>query len=680
MSRRKLIDIQYFSNKDLLLIHEIIDGIRTYTPMFKPTYSFSVLNEEHPIKRDDFFVPVSNVTNYPNIPFSARHMHIAGVLGYDKKEVRSLRGDALKQFKREVMLNPRLFFADNSITFDANMNYQQYFKEEIDPTIQTKILSFDIEVHSDYHFNIYKVLLEILKIDSIESLDNFKKIDFSKSLKISNSSIIKMDIEKNYMLFMNDVYNKVPNISYKDLVLATQSQYTTMEYLVYITDYVNDFMNNFYNNLGFPDQNKAANRIDAISAYDNLEACMYLYLLIIPEDIKRDFNEWLIDSTKVSDELSIILDAYKLKIFLNAHKTFPKENKEFMADFSSTLESYCKTGDEYSASMLHDILIKIKEMLPEVDSLKNISIKFKPFFDELSLIKAFFTDIREVIQPNVMMAHNMFFDVVTLYNRLYRYNENPNYWFNQYGYEDVDDDSEILEVDFRIDFKAKNKKQDKSYVKVAGLVILDSLLLIAKTSQRERDFSLDACATDMLKETKFKYDSDSIINLYSDNIRQFCIYSTLDTFLVDRLNFKMGFVDMFQALLDDCCSVWSEYAMKSIFLTNITKKELLLNNGLATRNNISEVLNAGADDSKFEGAYVTSLEKVLTFGLHDDAFDCDASAFYPSTIIQNNVMTDKLLLKFEDKSLYQAYLTTSKISFSQRYLNGFDLETIYERL
>lgn len=604
MSKRKLIDIQYYSNKDMILMHEIVDGVRTYTPIYKPTYSFSVLKPEFEAKREDFFVPVDRVDNFTGIPFSSRHYAIAEILGYDKKEIKNLRGDALKNFKKEVMLNPRLFFADNSITFDTNMNYQQYFKEEIDPTIQTKILSFDIEVHSDYHFNIYKVLLTILDLNDENDLTLFKtRDDILKTLKISNSSVLKMDIEKNYMLFMNDVYNKTPKISYKDLVLATQSVYTSMEYLEFIKEYIRDNMNDFYNNLGFPDQNKAANRIDAISSYDSLEACMYLYLLVLPEDINRDFNEWLIDSTKVSDELSLILDAYKQKIYLNAHKTFPKQNKEVITELSTHLEDFCRTGNEYSRLFLEETLERIKALLPEIESLKNITLKFKPFFDELSLIKAFFTDIREVIQPNVMLAHNMFFDVVTLYNRLYRYGENPNYWFNQFGYE-TDDSENDLEVDFRIDFKAKNKKQDKSYVKVAGLVILDSLLLIAKTSQRERDFSLDACAVDMLKETKFKYDSDSIINLYSDNIRQFSIYSCLDTFLVDRLNNKMGFIDMFQALLDDCCSVWAEYAMKSIFLTNITKKELLMNNGLATRNNISEVLNAGADDSKFEGALI----------------------------------------------------------------------------
>ena len=53
---------------------------------------------------------------------------------------------------------------------------------------------------------------------------------------------------------------------------------------------------------------------------------------------------------------------------------------------------------------------------------------------------------------------------------------------------------------------------------------------------------------------------------------------------------------------------------------------------------------------------------------------------YPSTIIENNVMTDKLVLKFEDKELYQCYLTTSKICFANRFLNGSNVESIMSKL
>ena len=296
------------------------------------------------------------------------------------------------------------------------------------------------------------------------------------------------------------------------------------------------------------------------------------------------------------------------------------------------------------------------------------------------MIKAFFTDIRMKIKPNVLLAHNMFFDVITLYNRLYRYNENPDYWFAQIGYEDLNDDNEILATDFRIDYKAKNKKQDKSYVKVPGLIILDSLLLVAKTSQRERDFSLNAIAMDFLKESKFEFDAKDITELYTSNIRQFCVYSCLDTFLVDNINEKMDYVGLFQTLLNECRSCWSEYAMKSIFLTNVIKYYLLSEFKLITRNNIADILNDSDSDEKFEGAFVTSLEKVLTYGLHRYAFDVDATAMYPSCIINNGIMTDNLLLKFEDRDLYRTFLMISKISFAQKYMNGFTIEEIYSRL
>ena len=35
-------------------------------------------------------------------------------------------------------------------------------------------------------------------------------------------------------------------------------------------------MQNFFNNLGFPEQDKAHSRVDAISAYDNVTKTMFL--------------------------------------------------------------------------------------------------------------------------------------------------------------------------------------------------------------------------------------------------------------------------------------------------------------------------------------------------------------------------------------------------------------------
>ena len=46
---------------------------------------------------------------------------------------------------------------------------------------------------------------------------------------------------------------------------------------------------------------------------------------MIPEDINPKFANWIIDKNLVEAELSLLLEGYKVKMFLNSHKTFKKK-------------------------------------------------------------------------------------------------------------------------------------------------------------------------------------------------------------------------------------------------------------------------------------------------------------------------------------------------------------------
>ena len=684
MQKRRLVDIQYYYETDSVLFHEIIDGKRVYNELKNPTLDYAIvdLNKRTPHPQD-FFIPVSDV-KWQRCSYINRYKEQGLSLGYTEEQIHSFKGEMYNEFKKIVRHSPYIYFGDNSITFQEKLRYvNTTYKDQIDETLPAKVLSFDIEVHDDFSPEFVEInnLLKshgiLISDKMVDKISNFIKYDeislLSKEISLSKND----DIYSTAKMLLGSIVTKYRNGEIQEA-----------------RDEINDYLRlieeeRFTLFTGFPDESIAPAKIDAISAYDNIEKKMYMYLLKVDVDIRdSDLNTLETCDIKINEYLKMV----KLRIFINSDKLWTKEYPELVESYNNETSNFHKNCNEENYLLT---LKSVQEIFPIIgedrfNEIINITTEVFVFDNELSLMEKFFKDVRFTIQPNFILAHNNKFDFLTLYNRLVKHGKTPELYFNQVGpfftdedlsYEDMEN---IQKISIRVDYKAPNNKQDKTYFKVPGVVWLDTQLMIAKTSQRERDFSLNAVSRDFLKESKFQYEG-VIQELYKTNPSDFVIYSAVDTMLVDQLNNQMQLVANFQTIIDGTFSSWSEHSLKSVYLTNLTKYETLFNQKLITRNNLNipnydEREKDENDGPGFSGAYVTDLEAVKSYGLVEDAYDCDASTFYPRNIIDNNIMTDKLIGQFEDLEFYREYLIISKMTFASKYLGTSSRQVIYDKL
>lgn len=80
-------------------------------------------------------------------------------------------------------------------------------------------------------------------------------------------------------------------------------------------------------------------------------------------------------------------------------------------------------------------------------------------------------------------------------------------------------------------------------------------------------------------------------------------------------------------------------------------------------------------------AYNTDLSGTAdTFGLYENLFDLDFSAFYPNCAITTNLCVDKLIFTTPEKKKHNDYMFMTKIAFGNKYLNLPDSKEIFEDL
>lgn len=694
---RKLVDMQYHYDTDSILVHEIVDGERKYSFIDKPKLYFGVLDTSKEgakpfIEKINkaYFVPAELMKWY-NVPYKTRHEKLLEMTGYEKQYIKSLSSEQLRELKKECMANPYLYYADNSIEFQEKINYSRTFKDEIDSSIKLHVCSFDIEVHDFFNTDIF-----------VHVRDNIieKNCDLSYYLSLNHQNIISNVFNKhrNKLLessinTLDDIYNFidsdfVKNTVYQDYYIMRIVPYGISKYVLnespenYNRERLQELLNLVYEtfhrmdyttNVGFPDEEVAPSAVDAISLYSDKESKMYMYLVHFPFDTSENCAEKF---EEYHDALKYYLNAMNMKIFINNDKSFRNDNKELVEKINESL-----TNKPYERI---DELVKEVELKIGKDKFETIfgfiDLEIKTFENEASLLGEFFRDLRFNIQPNVLLAHNVKFDFLTLYNRLYLYyRTNPNLYFSQVGPFFTDSPETITEpftAEIRLSHNTTNKR-DNTYFDVPGLVVLDSQSLIAKTSFRERDFSLNAVCRDYLKETKFEYEG-TIQELYRTDTKDFIFYSAIDTLLVHKLNEYLDLVGQFDTIVSNTFSKWSEHPLKSAYITNTIKYEVFQEYNLVTQNNRRKVVNEESDG--FEGAYVTDPVECQTYGIHEDVYDGDASSQYPYAIISANTMTDKLIGQFVDIDMYREYLQLDKLQFFSKHFNTDPVETLMEKL
>jgi len=689
-NKRIIVDCQYFKETDILVIHEILNGKRNYIIVNNPSFTFYIARDG--TAPQQYYTEIDKLEKH-TCKYKDRFFYVNRELemGYTDRQ--------LFEYSTTSKINrdPRLHFFDNSVEFQYIFQYNEKFKDEIDETIESKILSFDIEVHGDFPYPVY---VELLKIQ--EYFIENKDIDFEPDSSIDLFYFENMRNEKD----MKQLKELITNYT----IEAEERSYLDLRYLIAIshnkniTDGVKKFIlgemekgiEKLKNNLGFPQEELARSRIDAISFYDNIENKAYMYMLKIPEDLRPQDEEY-IKSDLHKQRLLNFMILFNTNIYLNNNKIeFEEEekNNSFANLKERFIAIYKRKNDEEIETNLQSLLEELKNYISEeqINKLCSTKLVFRIFEKELDMITKFFTVIREDIQPNICLAHNAKFDILTLQNRLIHYKKDPVKFFSQ-----------LPEVKanlyFKIDFNAKATKQNKTSYRVPGIVFLDSLLVYAKTQQKEREFGLDVLAKDELKESKIIYDGN-IFELYARNIEIFIKYSIIDTMLVNKLEEKLKFVTLFQNLLRLSFSNWQIYCLKTLYITNMIKASLY-NKGFVLRNNQNDMADKNVyvpedddDDEEesenessskkkeagYRGAYVTDLLACKTYGFHEDVYDLDFSAFYPSAMISTHIFPDTLVATFKDREVYQSFLFEQPIVFCNKYLGTDSIESIFEEL
>lgn len=159
---------------------------------------------------------------------------------------------------------------------------------------------------------------------------------------------------------------------------------------------------------------------------------------------------------------------------------------------------------------------------------------------------------------------------------------------------------------------------------LVGRVHLDSLELYRKYNYEERQsYRLDAIGEMEIGETKTVYEG-TLDQLYNSDFRKFIIYNRQDCALLDKLDKKLRFIDLANAIAHEN-TVLLQTTMGAVAVT----EQAIINEshgiGMIVPNRVRRDDN---DSTQAAGAYVAYPKK----GLHDWIGTLDINSLYPSVI------------------------------------------------
>ena len=278
------------------------------------------------------------------------------------------------------------------------------------------------------------------------------------------------------------------------------------------------------------------------------------------------------------------------------------------------------TDDSYHCLVLDP---EGKVDLNHPDILRN-NFNVEIFDSEFDLLQRFFMRYRE-INPTIISGWNSEkFDVPYLYNRACKVvGKKVASMFSPIG---------IVQWS---DFKSKHK--------IAGVSHLDYLFLYRKFTYTEKSsYRLDAIAEEEIGEKKVEYEG-TLNDLYNNDRTQFVLYNVQDVAIVDKLNKKLDFISITQALTHSGHVPYENVFTSSRYLEGAILVYLRKLDIVAPDKKPKPKL---AEDFQFAGAHVAVPKK----GKHDWVFDLDVTSMYPSVIMSLNISPETKLGKLEQWS------------------------------
>jgi DNA polymerase elongation subunit (family B) len=216
------------------------------------------------------------------------------------------------------------------------------------------------------------------------------------------------------------------------------------------------------------------------------------------------------------------------------------------------------------------------------------------------------------------------------------------------------------------------KREYEKYGKTAvtydlvGRVHLDSLELYRKYTYEERhSYRLDAIGEMEIGETKTVYEG-TLDQLYNNDFRKFIEYNRQDTALLDKLDKKLKFLDLANALAHEC-TVLLQTTMGAVAVTEQAIVNEAHHRGLIVPSRPKRDEDA---NNQAAGAYVAYPKK----GLHDWIGSMDINSLYPSAIRALNMGPETIVGQLRQEKTDQfihEQITLHKKSFAAAWEGMF---------
>lgn len=183
-------------------------------------------------------------------------------------------------------------------------------------------------------------------------------------------------------------------------------------------------------------------------------------------------------------------------------------------------------------------------------------------------------------------------------------------------------------------------RENKTYVP-AGITILDYLHLYRKFSfKNQESYKLDHIAEEELGERKVDYHSEgytSLDDLYQRNYQRFIEYNIHDVVLVDRLEEKLGFIQMVITFAYDAKVNFADT------LTTVRPWDVIIHNYLLDRAIVIPQMKRGSGYDNLVGGYV----KEPKLGMSKWVVSFDLNSLYPHLIMQYNISPEMIVRREE---------------------------------
>ena len=250
------------------------------------------------------------------------------------------------------------------------------------------------------------------------------------------------------------------------------------------------------------------------------------------------------------------------------------------------------------------------------------NIRYYQAPNEMELLRDFIRVWRDW-DPDVCTGWNIEgFDIPYTLNRI----------SNVLGYEAARELSPFHKLDERKFVSGGPGGEDNTRLDIVGITLYDYLSLYRKfTYSQQASYSLDNISFVELGEKKLDYSEyDGLLSLYKHDFQKFMEYNVRDVLLVDKLDDKLGLIELAYAIAYD-----GKVNLIDSF-TSVRMWDIIIHNYLMEKGIVVPGYTDSEKERQVEGAYV----KDPQVGMHKWVVSFDLNSLYPHLIMQYNIGPD----------------------------------------